>query len=117
MNALRRRWPLPAAILLLLITIAGIIVVALVRDRGVFTYGLDDPYIHMAIARNLVVHGLWGVTPDAFVSASSSPLWILILSIFQLLGISLTVVPLLLNVLSATAILVLGYRESQREGH
>ena len=43
------------------------------QDTGAtLVYGLDDAYIHMAIAKNLARHGVWGVTPFHFASASSS---------------------------------------------
>ena len=47
----------------------------LTQTGGHFTYGLDDPYIHLAIAKNFAAHGVWGVTEFANTSASSSPLW------------------------------------------
>ena len=50
------------------------------RNGGTFTYPLDDPYIHLALADNLVHHGSWGVTPGVFESASSSPAWTLLVS-------------------------------------
>ena len=52
----------------------------LVQTGGKFVYGLDDAYIHLAIAKNLMSHGVWGVTPFGNTSASSSPLWTLLLA-------------------------------------
>jgi len=40
-----------------------------------FSYILDDVYISMAVAKNLVLHGVWGVTSNEFCSASSSLIW------------------------------------------
>lgn len=52
-----------------------------------FVYPLDDTYIGMSIARNLALHGVWGVTPYAFNSASSSLIFpLLIAGTYRILG-------------------------------
>ncbi len=48
---------------------------------GQFSYCLDDAYIHLAIAKNLALHHVWGATRFEFSSASSSPLWTLLLTL------------------------------------
>ena len=72
----------------------------LAQTDGRFIYGLDDPYIHLAIAKNLAQPGVWGVTPDHTTSASSSPLWTLLLAITYKLGGTSQMVPLLLGTLA-----------------
>ena len=58
-----------------------------VRLNGRLVYPLDDPYIHMSLARNLAQHGVWGVHGDEFASASSSPLWtVLLAGVFRVAG-------------------------------
>ncbi|MGE0659405.1 MAG: hypothetical protein AB7O63_07930 [Reyranellaceae bacterium] len=50
-------------------------------------YAMDDVYIHMALAKNLAAHGVYGVTPFEATHASSSPLWVLLLAAgFAVLG-------------------------------
>jgi len=71
--------PLLAALALYLtITIAG--VAQMLGAVGEPIYGIDDVHIHMAIARNLAQHGVYGVTPFEATHASSSPLWVLLLA-------------------------------------
>jgi hypothetical protein len=48
------------------------------RLGGRFGYTLDDPYIHLALAENLV-HGHYGINPTEFSSPSSSILWPMLL--------------------------------------
>ncbi len=54
-----------------------------------FVYSLDDTYISMAMAKNLALHGVWGVTPYAFSSSNSSPIFPLLLgAMYRLFGVN-----------------------------
>lgn len=54
-----------------------------------FVYSLDDTYITMAMARNLALHGVWGVSPYAFSSSNSSPVFPLLLgAAYRLFGVN-----------------------------
>jgi hypothetical protein len=57
---------------------------AMVRTDGHFTYALDDAAIHLSMGDALAHHGTWGVVPGEFESASSSPLYTLLLAALQL---------------------------------
>jgi hypothetical protein len=71
-----------------------------------FAYSLDDPYIHLALAENLVDHGTWGLVPGVYESASSSPLWTLLLAAAVLIvPFSSVWLPLGLNLLAGSALL------------
>ena len=74
--------------------------------QGHLVYPLDDAYIHMAIAKNLALHGVWGVQAGTFSASSSSPLWTLLLAgWFRAAGVS-DAAPLLMNTAIAAACVV-----------
>jgi len=79
---------LPAAVatVLLLVMVKAVWDAGAYYTSGNFAYALDDPYIHMALAKNLSRHGVFGATPYEFTSASSSPLWTLMLAVIYKLG-------------------------------
>jgi uncharacterized MnhB-related membrane protein len=79
-------------------------------SRGHIVYALDDAYIHMAMARNLAEHGVFGVTRYGFTSSSSSPLWTLALAgLFALIG-ARNWLPLALNLVFAASLLLVADR-------
>ncbi len=81
-------WPAVAASAILVLVTLALLSRALGATGGRLVYTLDDPYIHMAIARNLALHGEWSVTPGRFEPASSSPLWTLMLAaVYRLFGV------------------------------
>jgi len=43
-------------------------------------YALDDPYIHLGVAKHLVNDGVWGISTAGSASVSSSPLWTALLA-------------------------------------
>ena len=101
----RRPWVLPTSAALIVLAILALWIGAqcLRRTEGSLTYAQDDAYIHMAMSKNLVMHGTWGVTPGAYSASSSSPLWTLLLAAsFSVFGIRDSL-PLVLNVLFAVA--------------
>ena len=94
---------------LVFVVLFGLTGRAIINATGHIAYGLDDPYIHMAIAKNVALHGVWGVAPDTFAAASSSPIWTaMVAAVFLATGIH-DAVPLLLNLFIAlTGIVLLG---------
>lgn len=62
-----------------------------------FLYIMDDPYIHLQIAKNFAETGVFGVESGKFSSASSSPLWTFLLSFLYSLGLKSELVPLFIN--------------------
>lgn len=73
---------------------------ALSANHGVFTYALDDPYIHLDLAGTLASSGTYGLHAGEISSPSSSILWPFLL--LPLAGTALHVIlPLLLNIFCA----------------
>lgn len=64
--------------------------------KGVFTYTLDDPYIHLALAKN-IWNGNYGINSIEYSAPSSSILWPFLLAPFSLLGRIFQYIPLLFN--------------------
>ncbi|HEV7466141.1 MAG TPA: hypothetical protein VGP96_07555 [Candidatus Dormibacteraeota bacterium] len=80
-------------------------------NHGHFVYALDDPYIHLTMARNLTEHATWGVTPGDYQSASSSPAWtLLVAALLRVAGRGAALIPLALNVAAALLLLLLFVR-------
>jgi hypothetical protein len=78
-------------------TVVAILIASFRAADGHFIYALDDTYINMAMAKNFALHGVWGVTPYAFSSATSTPFFVLLLSlVYRLTGPS-QYVPLILS--------------------
>jgi hypothetical protein len=93
------------------VILAGMFGMMLYMTHGTFIYIQDDPYIHLQIARNLVMNGTWGITPGTFASASSSPLWVFLLAIgYLLIGNATLYFPLIINVVAVFAIVLLMLR-------
>jgi hypothetical protein len=113
---LRSYWPAALAGAVLMGLVFYVRTRALALTGGQFSYPLDDSYIHMSIAKNLANHGVWGVTSWGFSSASSSPLWTLLLaSAFAVAG-PLHELALWMNVALALGVLVVADRFAARRG-
>ncbi len=82
-------WPELLAILLFLALAGSFIWKIKANEGGRFGYTIDDSYFHMAVAKNLVHHGLWGTSARVgFSSGTSSLLWPWLLAVcFALFGI------------------------------
>ncbi len=76
---------------------------AMQHTGNMLIYTLDDAYIHMAIARNVVTNGTYGINPDHFQSVSSSPFWILLLAGTELLFGAYDISPLIIATVFACA--------------
>jgi hypothetical protein len=78
-------------------------------NNGHFVYSLDDAYIHMAMAKNLALYGVWGVSKYQFASCSSSILWTLLLSFFYLIFGVNEIIPIILNIIFGLLVIFSSY--------
>ncbi|MEA2174163.1 MAG: hypothetical protein QOD00_1755 [Blastocatellia bacterium] len=110
LRILKQHWPILAAVSILLAIVLVLLCLSVKQNEGHLVYALDDAYIHMAMAKNMAQHGVWGVTRHAFSPSTSSILWTLILSLcYFILGTHETI-PLILNIIFALLALVLVQR-------
>jgi len=105
---------LVAALSLFLVLIAVLHQISTRFGQGIFTYPLDDTYIHLALAKHFATGHGWGINADRFASCSSSPLWTMLLSAWMgVFGVG-GEAPLLLATLFGMAAVVIGYRALQQ---
>ena len=78
-------------------------------DGGEFTYAVDDPYIHLAVARNLVENGVFCTSGAVHCSVSSSLLWPYLLAAVLAATSHVLWAPLVLNALGGVALIALFY--------
>jgi hypothetical protein len=94
--------------------VAWTVVASLNHTDGHLVYALDDAYIHMTVARNVAQHAVWGINADRFASASSSPLWVLLLAAsYSIFGVH-EITSLLLNVIACVLLLVVVFVAASR---
>ena len=104
----RRAWLLDTVVLSLLLAAQthGLFTRTEALTGGAVPYPLDDAYIHLAVARTLAEHGVWGLRPDHFAACTSSLLWPLALAAARLLG-ETSWAPVTLSSAAATAAVAL----------
>jgi hypothetical protein len=108
-NTRRIQSPLIAGLLLL----GALIALAcwrIVSKNGAFCYPLDDAFIHMAVSKNLGLYGTWGINSTEFGSASSSPLYTLLMAAFFAAGVKGIMMPLWLNIFMAAGVVYTMHR-------
>ncbi|MEO6574260.1 MAG: hypothetical protein ABIP89_10500, partial [Polyangiaceae bacterium] len=88
----------------------------LIRTGGDFTYAVDDAYIHLAIAKNIADHHVYGVVPYEFDAASSSIVWPLLLAAIRRVFGPSELAPLFLNVVGASALVAAVASALERAG-
>ncbi len=87
-------------------------------NNGIFTYPLDDSYIHLTLAKNFASTGILGINPGEFAFLTSSPLWTALLMIFKLIGINSVLLPLILNaIIGLILILILDFEFRKLKFH
>lgn len=104
-----RHWPLWIALAALWIATGILQYLAAARTEGHLIYTLDDSYIHMAMAKNIAQHGVYGVTQYEFSSTSSSPVWTIILALsYAIVGVRDSI-PFVLDLVISSVVLVIAY--------
>jgi hypothetical protein len=98
-SSLAALWPFLVASMIFTGAVATLALSSYRANGNHLVYALDDAYIHMAIAKNILNDRCFGVTPYEFSSSSSSPLWTLLLAtVYSFTGVA-AAPPLALNYL------------------
>ncbi len=108
MKKLPQHWPAALVLLLLGLALWGLTAESRGQNEGHLAYALDDPYIHMALAKNLARHGVWGVSPFEFSSSSSSLLWTGLVALGYVVRVD-EALPFVLNLLAAVGLIGVGH--------
>jgi hypothetical protein len=106
---IEKHWPVISVMSIYWVTIVILLTVSTNMNQGHVIYALDDTYIHMAIAKNTVQHGVWGITRYEFTNSTSSPLWTFLLVItYFVFGVN-EISPLVINVLCGTLAILISH--------
>lgn len=111
---MKKYLPFLAGFSFVAIVVAVLEYLAIKKTGGHFCYPLDDTFIHMAVAKNIVLHGNWGITPSGFVSTSSSPLFTVVLSLFFKLFSVNIIMPFIISCIGTLLMLLAIQRELDR---
>lgn len=113
--------PALVAAVLYAVCTAALLIASWIYCEHQFIYAMDDTYITMAMAKNLALHGIWGVTPWAFSSSNSSPIFpLLVAAAYRIFGVNrfaplvLSWVFGLLSIFAADRLLVVFLNPKQR---
>jgi hypothetical protein len=111
---MKKYLPFLAGFSFVTVIVAVLEYLSLKKTGGHFCYPLDDTFIHMAVAKNIVLHDNWGITPTGFVSTSSSPLFTVVLSLFfKLFSINI-IIPFIISCMGTLLMLLAIQRELNR---
>ena len=103
-----RTLPLAISLLVFLFCVLLVALTSMAYNQGNLGYSLDDPYIHLALAKNLA-HGHYGINPGEVCTPSSSILWPFLLVPGVWLGGALWL-PLVWNTLAGIGAVVMASR-------
>ncbi|MBB5062442.1 hypothetical protein [Granulicella mallensis] len=113
---MKKVWPLWFATAAYFVALGVLLAIILGRTHGHQLYPLDDTYIHAAVAKNLALHGVYGITRYHSSFPCSSILWpFLIAFTFLIVGVHVWV-PFVLNIAISLFILWFSYRLLRRVG-
>jgi hypothetical protein len=108
-QAMKRIFVLISTILIFSVVSAFLYQKALKITSDQFVYTLDDPYIHLQMAKNLAENGSFGMKDGQFSSTSSSPFWTLLLAGYHSIISESKYAPLILNFIISISTILLVY--------